>query len=115
MRRIKAIFNKIRAKLRFDDTHQRTAFGNIVKFFALMIILTLVARAASNAGTPYVTTAKAVRGTITQSVSVQGTVGAAGNTAVDAPSGMTVKRISVKQGESVKKGQIGRASCRERV
>ena len=105
MRRIKAIFNKIRAKLRFDDTHQRTAFGNIVKFFALMIILTLVARAASNAGTPYVTTAKAVRGTITQSVSVQGTVGAAGNTAADAPSGMTVKRISVKQGESVKKGQ----------
>lgn len=63
--------------VRIYDPHQKKALGNLTRFFAWMIVLTLVARAASNASVPQVQTAFPGPGTIAQEVDVQGTLDAA--------------------------------------
>ena len=51
-----------------DDARQRSALVRTVRFFAAMLVLTLVARGASGASLPVVTTAVPSRGTVVQSV-----------------------------------------------
>lgn len=105
MRKMKQFWHNLRAKLHFADTHQRTAFGNILRFFAVMILLTLFARAMANAAVPSVEIAFPSRGIITQTVAVQGSITAAGSVPVGAPMNLTVQNVAVREGEHVEKGQ----------
>ncbi|MEG2434923.1 MAG: biotin/lipoyl-binding protein [Ruthenibacterium sp.] len=105
MRNIKQKWHALRVKLHLQDAHQRAALSNILRFFALMVVLTLVARAMANAAVPTVTTAFASRGILTQSISVQGSIAAAGSVPLAVPAGITVQSVAVKEGETVEKGQ----------
>ncbi|MEG0168291.1 MAG: biotin/lipoyl-binding protein, partial [Ruthenibacterium sp.] len=105
MRKAKQILKNLRVKMQFQDAHQRTAFGNILRFFAVMVVLTLVARAMANATIPTVTTALLSRGTITQTIAVQGGIAAANSVAIAVPAGITVQSVAVKEGEHLEKGQ----------
>ncbi len=91
--------------VRIYDPHQKKALGNLTRFFAWMIVLTLVARAASNASVPQVQTAFPGPGTIAQEVDVQGTLDAAEEYIVECPAGLTVVSLLCKEGEKVTAGQ----------
>ncbi|MEG1926200.1 MAG: hypothetical protein RR415_10695 [Ruthenibacterium sp.] len=105
MRKAKQILKNLRVKMQFQDAHQRTAFGNILRFFAVMVVLTLVARAMANATIPTVTTALLSRGTITQTIAVQGGIAASNSVPIAVPAGITVQSVAVKEGEHLEKGQ----------
>ncbi|MEG1744575.1 MAG: hypothetical protein RR215_03220 [Ruthenibacterium sp.] len=105
MRKIKHLWRRLCAALHFEDRAQRTAFANILRFFAVMLVLTLVARAASNAALPTVNTARPVRGTITKSLSVQGLIRAAGAAPLAVPQGIPVQSVLIIEGEHAEAGQ----------
>lgn len=77
----------------------------IVVFFAVMLILTLVARGTSSAIRPVVTTQQAKAGTISQSVQSSGSITASSVLSVSLPEGIVLDNILVKEGQSVVEGQ----------
>lgn len=88
-----------------SDGTQRRAFGNLVRFFAVMLVLTLIARGTAAATMPQVDAVHPVRGEIVQQVTLDGLVSAAGRTQVACPSGITVSALLVRAGEQVTAGQ----------
>ena len=91
--------------VRIYDQGQKKAFGNLLRFFALMLVLTLVARGTANAAVPQVQTSAPGKGTITQEVTVQGMISAAGSCVVECPQGLTVQTLLCKEGQAVEEGQ----------
>ncbi len=91
--------------VRFSDEGQKRAFGNLARFFAVMLVLTLVARGTANATMPQVDATHPMRGSITQNVTLSGMVSAAGRTGVPCPAGITVAELLVLPGEQVQAGQ----------
>lgn len=87
-----------------DDARQRSALVRTVRFFAAMLVLTLVARGASGASLPVVTTAVPSRGTVVQSVTAQGSLAAQPGGVLTAPEGLTVSRVLVQVGQTVAEG-----------
>lgn len=90
---------------RFEDAGQRRAFGNIVRFFAVMLVLTLVAKGTAGAAVPMVDAARPGRGVIAQKTDLSGMVSAAGSRSVEGPEGVPVQTLLVKAGERVEAGQ----------
>lgn len=90
---------------RFEDAGQKRAFGNILRFFALMLVLTLVAKGTAGATVPTVDAARPGRGVITEKVDLSGAVSAAGSRAVEGPEGVPVQSLLAKAGERVEAGQ----------
>ena len=87
-----------------DDARQRSALVRTVRFFAAMLVLTLVARGASGASLPVVITAVPSRGTVVQSVTAQGSLAAQPGGVLTAPEGLTVSRVLVQVGQTVAEG-----------
>ena len=88
-----------------SQNDERQALKRIVVFFAVMLILTLVARGTSSAIRPVVTTQQAKAGTISQSVQASGSVTASSMLSVSLPEGIVLDNILVKEGQSVEEGQ----------
>ena len=84
---------------------ERQALKRIVIFFAVMLILTLIARGTSSAIRPVVATQQAKAGTISQSVQASGSVAASSTLSVSLPEGIVLDNILVKEGQSVEEGQ----------
>lgn len=89
----------------FSDQGQKRAFGNLMRFFAVMLVLTLIARGTAGATVPQVDAVYPVRGEILQQVTLEGTISAAGRTQVSCPAGLTVSALLVRAGEQVAAGQ----------
>lgn len=88
-----------------SGTEESRALKRILWFFAIMVILTLVARGTSSAILPTVTTQQARAGTIRQSIRTAGSITAAGVLSVPLPEGVVLDSVLVKEGQSVQEGQ----------
>lgn len=88
-----------------EQSDDRRALKRIAVFFAIMLILTLIARGTSSAIRPVVTTGQASAGTIRQSVQASGSITAAGVQSVTLPEGTVLDTILVKEGQSIEEGQ----------
>lgn len=88
----------------FDDPRQKRYFYNILRFLALLLVLTLVARGTAGATLPVVETVRPQNGDLVQSVEASGAVKAAGELALYAPKALLVEKVLVRSGQSVKEG-----------
>ena len=86
------------------DPRQRQRLGWIVRFFALLLVLTLIARGTAGATTPVVTVQKPSSGSVTKSVRTTGTVNLAGGTPFTVPTGLLVLSVLVQAGQTVRAG-----------
>ena len=89
---------------RFNDEQQKKAGKNLLRFFVMLIILTLVARGTFGATLPKVDTIRAEAGEIVQRVRGTGTVVAATGVSVNMPIGLTIRQILVTPGQIVSDG-----------
>lgn len=89
----------------FSEDAQAKAFKNILRFFAAMLALTLIARGASNAVLPTVSLVNPVATTITQKIDINGEIVAFSAVSVFAPNELLVKSVLVREGEQVNKDQ----------
>lgn len=89
---------------RFKDAQQKRAGRNLVWFFILILVLTLVARGTAGATLPKVETTRAESGEIVQRARGTGTVKPGGSTTVEMPDGLTIKEVPVSPGQSVEAG-----------
>lgn len=86
-----------------SDPKQAERLGTVVKFFAVMLILTLTARGIAGASMPRVTLGQASAGSITQSSTASGTISVQGGTPLTAPEGLLVAQVySIQDTTSVK-------------
>ncbi len=90
----------------FQDASQQKAFGNILKFMALVLVFTLVARGAAGATLAKVDAVAPYPGEVIEYVSANGTVQAAASLPVDAPAGLTIQEVPVAPGQAVKAGDV---------
>ncbi|MBC5580115.1 biotin/lipoyl-binding protein [Anaerofilum sp. BX8] len=86
------------------EDSQRRALGNILRFFSLMLVFTLVARGAAAATLPRVGLSRPAAGEIVQALQAGGTVQAADPLGVAAPAGLTVKKWLAQPGQKIKEG-----------
>ena len=105
MNQVKKLWN-----WRPDPALMKTAKARAIRglgaFLALMVMCTLVARAADTITVPVVTVATPTRSALTHTYSVSGMLETAGGTPVLAPSGMTVTEVAVAQGDIVAEGDL---------
>lgn len=85
---------------------KRKILGMFGLFLAVMLIFTLISRAADSVTIARVTTGKMEKGKIAHTVTGSGIVQANREQAVATLPGQTVKTIFVEEGQSVKKGDI---------
>ena len=88
------------------DPQQHRRAGNIARFFAVLLVLTLVARGTSGATMPVVTVQTPSSGSVSQSVEATGTVGYTGGTPFTVPAGLLVTGVPVQQGQQVTAGDV---------
>lgn len=112
---IKNVLKKIKLP-RFEDKKQQKAFGNIVRFFAVMILLTLLARGASGATLAVVKTGTMSSGEVVEKVSGNGAVSSTDSKMIKAPAGLNLEEMFVIPGQKVEKGTpIARFDPRQAV
>lgn len=88
------------------DPQQHRRAGNIARFFAVLLVLTLVARGTAGATMPVVTVQTPSSGSVSQSVEGTGTVGYTGGTPFTVPAGLLVTGVPVQQGRQVAAGDV---------
>ena len=86
------------------DPRQRQRLGWIVRFFALLLVLTLLARGTAGAAMASVTVQRPSSGNVTKSVRTTATVSFAGGTPFTVPAGLLVMAVPVQAGQTVKAG-----------
>lgn len=89
----------------FGDPKQKKAASNIVRFLAVMLIATFIARGTSAATMPRVNVGSAQQTEIVNSISAGGTVTANGSIDFTAPSGLTIKKMLVDGGQEIEEGE----------
>ena len=87
------------------DPRQRQRLGWIVRFFALLLVLTLLARGTAGAAMASVTVHRPSSGNVTKSVRTTATVSFAGGTPFTVPAGLLVMAVPVQAGQTVARGQ----------
>lgn len=90
--------------LRQSDPQQLHRFGNIVRFFAVLLVITLIARGTAGATMPVVTLQAPSSGTVSRNVMMNGTISYTGGTPFTLPSGLLVTSVPVQAGQTVKAG-----------
>lgn len=89
---------------RFEDEGQKRAFRKILRFLAVVIIITIVARGTAGATMARVDLAVPTAGEIIESIQATGTVEAVRFFAPELPSGITIAEVLVIPGQAVKAG-----------
>lgn len=100
---------------RQGDRGQRRRLGNIARFFAALLIVTLIARGTAGATMPVVTLQQPGPGTVSRSVQFTGTVAYADGVPFTLPSGLLVTGVPVQVGQSVKAGDTLATFAKEEV
>jgi len=77
---------------------------NLLRFLAVILVLTLVARGTSAATLPKVSVSAPQAAEITETVSGTATVASSRETGVTAPEGLTVQEVLVSAGQKVEAG-----------
>ena len=95
---------RLTAFARGADPGQRRAAGNIFKFLALLLALTLIARGTSAATLARVDVSAPARSSIVEAVTGNATVSSRDTLDVTAPEGLTVSEMIAGVGQSVKTG-----------
>ena len=93
-----------RVSPRFSDPAQRRAVGNIVKFVAALLVLTLIARGTSGATLPRVELSSPARSEIVDAITGTASVSSRDTLDVTAPQGLTIAEMPVAVGQNVKTG-----------
>ena len=96
--------DQIATAVRNSDPLQLHRLGNIARFFAALLVVTLVARGTAGATMPIVTVKTPGSGTVSKSVSTNGTISYAGGQPFTLPEGLLVLQVPVQVGQSVKAG-----------
>ena len=104
MKSLTRISENLPALPRPKDNSQVRAGGNIVKFLAALLALTLIARGTSGATLARVEVSNLSRSEIVDAVSGSATVSARDSLEITAPEGLTITEVFVGQGESVEAG-----------
>lgn len=89
---------------KMQDPTQRKAGGNILKFLAVMLLLTLIARGTAGATLAAVTVARPGSADVISSVTGSGTVTASGQHVMELPDNLTIREMLVTPGQKVKEG-----------
>lgn len=95
---------KAAAAWRDRDPKQAGRLGTVGKFFAVMLILTIVARGVAGASMPRVTLGQASAGTITQSSTASASISVQGGTPITVPEGLLVEQVTAAVGQSLSRG-----------
>jgi len=98
------IANKLPKLPRFSDDAQRRAGGNIVKFMAILLALTFVARGTSGATLARVSLSNPARAEIVQAVTGHATVSAMDVLDIFAPEGLIITEMLAGVGQTVNTG-----------
>ncbi len=105
MGKIKDTIKNLGSRLNgFPKNKQGKAFARILQFFALMIALTIFAKGAAGATMPVVKVTRLTQQNIRNSSDYTGTVTAANKEDVKLPEGLTVAKVHVSPGTTVKTG-----------
>lgn len=105
MGRIKDTFKNLGKQLNgFPKNKQGKAFARILQFFALMVALTIFAKGAAGATMPVVKVVGLTQQNIRNASDYTGTVTAANKEDVKLPEGLTVAKVHVSPGTTVKTG-----------
>ena len=91
---------------RFKDPQQRGAARALAGFFALMLLLTLLSRAAEGLTVARVEVAQPKTGVLTQRVTVNGVIEAQGDLPITLPGGIEVLRVAAEKGQRVQAGGV---------
>ncbi|MCL2153167.1 MAG: hypothetical protein FWH57_09475 [Oscillospiraceae bacterium] len=98
------VLKRLPALPRFEDKAQKRAGGNIIKFLAGLLALTLIARGTSGATLARVGVTAPQRNEIVESVTGKATVTSRDRIDVIAPEGLTIMEMLVGAGQSVEVG-----------
>lgn len=99
----KQLLGRYRGKFQQDDAQGR-AFAHMVKFFLLMLLLTLIARGTSGAMMARVELTTPIQYTVTRDFQVLGTVEPRERTAITVPGGLTVEKLLAEPGTFLEAG-----------
>ena len=102
--RQKGVIQRLTSFARGADPGQRRAAGNIFKFLALLLALTIIARGTSAATLARVDVSAPARSSIVDAVTGNATVSSRDTLDVTAPEGLTVSEMIAGVGQSVKTG-----------
>jgi len=103
---MKSIIRRIPAFARSSDPAQRKAGGNIIKFLAALLALTLIARGTSGATLAKVELVSPSRSEIVDLVSGSAIVSARDSIDIKLPEGLTVVEMPVGAGQTVRVGDV---------
>lgn len=98
------VYETIRNLIRQSDPQQLLRLGNIARFFAALLIVTIIARGTAGATMPTVTVQNPSSGTVSGSIQTNGTISYAGGTPFTLPGGLLVTGVPVQVGQHVKAG-----------
>lgn len=98
------VYQTIRNLIRQSDLQQLLRLGNIARFFAALLIVTIIARGTAGATMPTVTVQNPSSGTVSRSIQTNGTISYAGGTPFTLPAGLLVTGVPVQVGQHVKAG-----------
>lgn len=95
---------KISPLLHNSDPRQLRRFGNILRFFAALLVVTLVARGTAGVTMPVVEVQAPASGTVSTSISASATIACAGGVPFTVPEGLLVTGVPVQVGRTVQAG-----------
>lgn len=95
---------KIGPLLHNSDPRQLRRFANILRFFAALLVVTLVARGTAGVTMPVVEIQSPASGTVSTSISASATVACAGGEPFTLPEGLLVTGVPVQVGQEVQAG-----------
>jgi len=101
---LRRIWERLPALPRSSDPAQRRAGGNLIKFMAALLALTLIARGTSGATLAKVTLETPSRSEIADAVTGNATVSARDSLDISAPEGLTIMEMLAGAGQTVKNG-----------
>jgi len=85
---------------------QKRAGGNIIKFMAILLVLTIIARGASGATLAVVSTTNPSRGEVIQMISGSAVVSSTDTLDVFAPEGLTIQEMLARVGQTLRSGDV---------
>ena len=91
---------------KLKNAQQRWAAKALAGFFSLMVLLTLLSRAADGLTVALVEVAEAKTGILTQRITVNGTLEAQGDLPLNLPGVIEVLRVVAKTGQRVQAGDV---------
>ncbi len=90
--------------MQIKDKEQKRALANAAFFFALILAFTLIARGTEAAKLPMITLVSAQRMELVQKISAYGTVDAQEGVPQELAEGLTVEKVFIAEGQTVKQG-----------